>query len=419
MKTVAVITSTRAEFGLLMPVIRTLRSYEGTDLTMELIVTGTHLSREFGYTIDEIKKTDLRIDKEIPIPLGSSDPLDISKNQAAALERFTILFSQKKYAGIVILGDRYEMLAIAIAAGNTRTPIFHLCGGDTTEGAMDEWIRHSITKMSYLHFPINEESYRRILQLGEAPERVFNYGSTSMDNIKKMAGMSKKDVLKSIGLADCRYAVCTYHPVTMEEGDIETQIGNFLSALEEFPAIEFIVTKSNADEGGAQINRMLDEAEKSMQNIHVYSSLGAFRYLSLVRHGELVLGNSSSGIIEAPALGVPTVNIGERQRGRLQAESILNCRPDTQSIIAAVKKAMDKEFKESCRNVASPYGNGHAAERIAKKIVETVCGEKIDLKKKFYDLKQYEGKQDEYFSDRLRVDGETANPLTSGNVSGF
>ena len=386
MKRIAVVTSTRAEFGLLMPVIQSLREYENNELKVEVVVTGTHLSNEYGYTIDEIYRNDIHVDETVEIPVGSKDAWDISHNQSITLEKFTGLFMEKKYNGIVILGDRYEMLAIAIAAGNTHTPIFHLCGGDTTEGALDEWIRHSITKMSYLHFPSNAESYKRIIQLGEDPARVFNYGSTSIDNIIKLSNMPKDDALKSIGLEVCRYAVCTYHPVTMDDGNVDELIHSFLEAIKHTPEIEFIVTKSNADQGGAHINELLDMAQTDIKNLHVFTSLGVVRYLSLMKSAEFVLGNSSSGIIETPAFGIPTINIGDRQRGRLQSEIIITCSTDSEYIEVAIRKAMDPEFKKICKSVISPYGDGHAAEHIAAKIVEVVDKEKIDLKKKFYNM---------------------------------
>jgi len=386
MKKIAVITSTRAEFGLLFPVIEELRKYENDELKIDLIVTGTHLNSDYGYTIEEIDRLGLRVDIKVIIPIASSDVLDISKNQATTLVKFTKLFTDNKYEAVVILGDRYEMLAIAIAAGNTHAPIFHLCGGDTTEGAIDEWIRHSITKMSYIHFPTNKESYRRILQLGENPNRVFNFGSTSIDNIINNANMPKQVVLDSLKMKDCKYAVCTYHPVTMENGKIDELLDDFLTALKKFPEIEFIITKSNVDQGGSKINQILDEANTSIDNVHVFTSLGMVRYLSLMKYAEFVLGNSSSGIIETPAFKVPTVNIGNRQKGRLQSKSIINCAADTVSIESAINMALSNEFKNKCKNVISPYGDGHSAEKIAQKTIEIVLNEKIDLKKKFYDM---------------------------------
>ncbi|WP_072524750.1 UDP-N-acetylglucosamine 2-epimerase [Clostridium sp. Marseille-P3244] len=383
MKKIAVITATRAEYGLLAPVIRELRKYENTDFRIDLIVTGTHLSENYGMTINDIHE---RIDHKIPILLKSDTEIDISENQADTLVKFTHLFCKEKYTAILILGDRYEILSVAIAAGNTRTPIFHLCGGDTTEGALDEWIRHSITKISYLHFVTNKESQKRVIQLGEDPNRVFNYGSTSIDNVLTVADMSKLEVLKSVGLEDCSYAVCTYHPVTMEGGSVDKQIAHFLGAIKSFPEIKFIVTKSNADQGGARINELLDKANEEIDNIHVFSSLGVRRYLSLMRYAEFVLGNSSSGIIETPAFHIPTVNIGDRQRGRLQSESIINCGTDKDSIINAILVALSDKHRAVCKEVISPYGDGNAAQQIAKKTIEKVINGRIDLKKKFYDL---------------------------------
>lgn len=386
MKKIAVVTATRAEYGLLSPLIRELRSKENSELKIDLIVTGTHLSEAYGMTVHEIESDGLRIDHKINISVKSDNAIDISANQAEVLNKFTSLFCNEAYNAIVLLGDRYETLAVAIAAGNTHTPIFHLCGGDTTEGAIDEWIRHSITKMSYLHFVTNEDSRCRVIQLGESPDRVFNYGSTSIDNIIKSADLDKQTALSSIGLDDCQYALCTYHPVTMENGSVEEAIASFLKAIESFPNMHFIVTKSNADQGGARINELLDEAEKRIANLHVYTSLGVCRYLSLMKYCEFVLGNSSSGIIETPAFHVPTVNIGDRQRGRLQSESIINCGTSSQEIITAIKTAMSDSHKVLCKNVVSPYGDGNAAVRIANKCVDCVLSDNIDLKKKFYDV---------------------------------
>ena len=387
MKKIAVVTATRAEYGLLSPVIRELRRQESDRFRIELIVTGTHLSGSYGMTVREIEADHLRIDHRIAIPVNSETALDICADQAETLVKFASLFHTQKYDAVLLLGDRYEILAVAIAAGNTGTPVFHLCGGDTTEGALDEWIRHAITKISYLHFVTNEESRKRVIQLGEDPQRVFNYGSTGIDNVLRLADLGRKEALQSIGLEDCcRYALCTFHPVTMEAGTEDKLIGQFLNAVKQLPELQFIVTKSNADQGGARINALLDRAAVQIVNLHVFSSLGVRRYLSLMRYADLVLGNSSSGIIEAPSFRCPTVNIGDRQRGRLQAESVINCAPDAEAILSAVRKAMSAEHQAVCRTVVSPYGDGHAAERIARKSIETVNAGSIDLKKKFYNL---------------------------------
>lgn len=384
MRKIAVITATRAEYGLLSPVIKELRSRECEKLKVELVVTGTHLSKEFGMTVNEIND---RIDHEIAVTVKSDSETDISVNQAQTLVRFTELFVKEHYDAVILLGDRYEALAVAVAAGNTRTPVFHLCGGDTTEGALDEWIRHSITKISYLHFVTNEDSRKRVIQLGEDPSRVFNYGSTSIDNILRVADMTKEEALGSIGLKECRYALCTYHPVTMEGGGVEGQITEFLETIKSFPEIQFIVTKANADQGGAKINELLDKAEKEVGNIHVFSSLGVRRYLSLMKYAEFVLGNSSSGIVETPAFHVPTVNIGDRQKGRLQSASIINCGNSRTEIKIAVEKALSGSHREVCKTVISPYGSGDAAKKIAEKTVEVVMSGNIDLKKKFFDIR--------------------------------
>lgn len=385
MKKIAVVTTTRAEYGLLRPVILELRRYENESLKVDLLVSGTHLSEKFGMTINEIKKDRLRIDYEIPITLDTDSPIAISKNQADALVKFTEIFVQKCYNGVILLGDRYEMLAIAIAACNTQTPIFHISGGDVTEGAIDDCIRHSITKMSYLHFSTNEESMKRIIQLGESSNRVFNYGSTSIDNIMHMPFLSKKEAMQSVNCKNDRFAVCTYHPVTLEKNNLNEQMNNFFEAIATFPEIDFIVTKSNADQGGAFINTLLDSKVYELKNMHVFPSLGVLRYLSLVKYSQFVLGNSSSGIVEVPAFGIPTINIGDRQKGRLRCDSVIDCMSDRDSIIEAIHLALSDDFNDISKKVVSPFGDGNAAPRIAKKCMETV-NNVIDLKKKFYDL---------------------------------
>lgn len=383
MKKIAVVTATRAEYGLLAPVIRELRKHESDILRVELVVTGTHLSPSYGMTVQEIEAEGQRIDQRIEISVKSDTAKDISRNQAETLIKFTELFAAERYSGVILLGDRYEMLAVAMAAGNTHTPIFHVNGGDTTEGAVDEWIRHSITKMSYLHFASNEESRKRVIQLGENPARVFNFGSTSLDNMLFFVDLDKTEALESVGLPLCSYALCTYHPVTMEDVQVDEKVAEFLQAMSYFPELQFIVTKSNADQGGGRINALLDKAD--MPNVHVFTSLGVRRYLSLMRYAEFVLGNSSSGIIEAPSLHVPTVNIGDRQKGRLQLASVINCGESTAEIVDGIHEAISEKHREICRTVVSPYGDGHTGEKIANEVMKTLGGT-IDLKKKFYDL---------------------------------
>lgn len=386
MKTIAVVTATRAEYGILHPVISALRSMENEEFRVELIVTGTHLSYDYGYTIDEIKNDGVRVDEEIITSVKANEPCDTAVNQADYLVKFAELFVRKHYDGMVILGDRYEILAVAIAAANVNIPIFHMSGGDTTEGAIDEWIRHSLTKMSYMHFPGCETSRKRIIQLGENPARVFNYGETGVDNILNVELFSIEEVFAKLKLDTGRFALCTYHPVTMENENVEDKINELLGAVKYFSDIEFVFTKANADCGGAIINELLDKAAEKIDNMHVYPSLGVKLYLSVMKKALFVLGNSSSGIIEAPVFHIPTVNIGDRQRGRLQCNSIINCKEDTESIIAAIRIAMSDDFHVICQNVVSPYGDGHAGSKIAKEIYDAVISGKIDLKKKFFDI---------------------------------
>lgn len=388
MKNIAIITATRAEYGLLKPLINELRTYESDDFTVSLIVIGTHLSNEYGNTIDEIIKDNIRIDYKIATKIDSANQYDISYNQADVLCKMTDLFSTTKFDGIVILGDRYEMLSVAIAASNALIPIFHLCGGDTTEGALDEWIRHSITKMSYLHFVTNKHSFNRVMQLGESPDRIYNFGSTSIDNIKSLPLYSKEEALKSIGIDNCNYALCTYHPVTMENADIKSQIQYLINAIKSYPDLQFIVTKSNADSGGGYINELWDYYGQSIDNIHVFTSLGIFKYLSLMKHCEFVIGNSSSGIIETPSFHVPTINIGDRQKGRLRTKSIIDCDEDTESITYAIDKALNPDFVNMIKSSICEYGEGDSGKKIAEVIYSTTINDNINLKKTFYNIKE-------------------------------
>lgn len=386
MKRIAIVTATRAEYGLFSPIITELRKWESEHFRTELIVTGTHLNDKYGKTVSEIENAGVRIDYRIPIPVASDTAQDISGNQADVLVKFTRLFMEERFDALMLLGDRYETLSIAIAAGNTHIPIFHLCGGDTTEGAIDEWIRHSITKISYLHFVTNERSRKRVIQMGENPSRVFNYGSTSIDNIMVVAKRNKQDALASIGLPDCRYALCTYHPVTMNDVSVDAEVDCIKSVIRMFPDIAFIFTKANADEGGGRINSLLDKAASEMENLYLYSSLGVKQYLSLMCYADFIFGNSSSGIIEAPAFHVPTVNVGDRQKGRLRSKSVIDCPVNERAIMEAVQKAESLEFRESIKNDITPYGDGHAAEKIAEKAYEMIMFGSINLKKSFHEI---------------------------------
>ncbi|MBQ7463260.1 MAG: UDP-N-acetylglucosamine 2-epimerase (hydrolyzing) [Lachnospiraceae bacterium] len=383
MKTIAVITSTRAEYGLLYPVISRFRALESEDFRCSLLVTGTHLSGRFGNTVDEIEKDGIRIDERIVCSTGSANETDIAKNISDTIEKFTACFSQNKYDAVMVLGDRYEILGVVISAVVCRTPVFHIGGGDISEGAIDDVIRHSITKMSYLHFPSNGESRQRIIQLGEDPERVFNVGSTSIDNILNENLMTKEEALESVGLSDCDFIICTYHPETIDQTGMN-EVKDLVGVFSGLP-LEVIVTKSNSDLGGEEINRYLDEAGKMYDNIQVYASLGRIRYLSLMKYAKCVVGNSSSGIVETPAMHIPTVNIGDRQRGRLRASSVFDCRADAESIRDTIGFALSEKGQKIARECDNPYGDGHAAERIVEKSI-SFLGKDIDLKKQFYNI---------------------------------
>ena len=383
MKTIAVITSTRAEYGLLYPVISRFRALESDDFRCSLLVTGTHLSGRFGNTVDEIERDGIRIDERIVCSTGSANETDIAKNMSDTIEKFTACFSQNRYDAVMVLGDRYEIMAVVIAAMICRIPVFHIGGGDISEGAIDDVIRHSITKMSYLHFPTNGESRQRIIQLGEDPERVFDVGSTSIDNILNENLMTKAEAMESVGLSDCDFIICTYHPETIEQTGMK-EVKDLVTVLAGLP-LEVIVTKSNSDLGGEEINRYLDEAGKLYDNIHVYASLGRIRYLSLMKYAKCVVGNSSSGIVETPAMHIPTVNIGDRQRGRLRASSVFDCRADEKSIRDTIGFALSEKGQKIARECDNPYGDGHAAERIVEKSI-SFLGKDIDLKKQFYSL---------------------------------
>jgi len=383
MKKIAIVTSTRAEYGLLFPVIKEFRKYEDFGFKCELIVTGTHLVRKFGHTLDEILSDGIRVDHRIECPTGSVKETDIAENMSSALESFTECFSRNKYNAVVVLGDRYEILSVAVAAMLSHTPLFHIGGGDLTEGAIDDSIRHSITKMSFLHFPSNQKSAKRIIQLGEAPDRVYNVGSTAVDNILNEKLMPRKDALSSIGLRDCKYLLCTYHPETIENRGIEDVklLIDILCGIDR----EIIITGANSDLGADAINDYLKKADSIHKNIHVFSSLGRLRYLSLMKYAGCVVGNSSSGIIEAPALNIPTVNIGNRQNGRLRASSIYDCPAEREAIYNTIVYALSDEGQMKAKNCSHPYGDGHASERIADISLKQIKNG-IDMKKHFVDI---------------------------------
>lgn len=378
---ICVATATRAEYGLLRPLLLRLMACEEWEL--QLTVTGTHLAEEFGNTYREIEEDGIPIFRKIPILEQGDDAYAVSAMMANALCGFGRYFREEKPDLLVILGDRTEMLAIASAAMNARIPIAHLHGGELTQGAVDDCVRHAITKMSYLHFPSAEEYRRRIIQMGEEPRRVFQVGALGVENIMKEHTFSLSE-LEDLGVVPRgrEYAVVTFHPVTLEGAEGEGQIWELLEAMCKKTELFFLITKANADAGGRRINEILASETKKYENMKLVDSLGMKRYLSAVKYARFVLGNSSSGIIEAPALGVPTVNIGDRQKGRLQAESIINCLPERE----AIGNAMEQALQMDRTKVRSPYGNGTTSEQITAVLKNYLNGEAIQLKKSFYDI---------------------------------
>lgn len=382
---ICVVTTTRADYGLLKPLIG--RFLDDGTFCVKIVATGTHLSEKYGYTYEEIKKDGFQTAAEIAILPDEKDSLAVPKCMANAIVKFSEYFQTDRPDFVLLLGDRYETFAIASAAYNARIPIIHLCGGDTTEGALDEAYRHSITKMSYLHFVSNEDARRRVIQLGEEPERVFNVGSLGIENALHEPLMSVEELERDLHFRLGRsYAVVTFHPVTLEADTAEAQCRELMQALEKREDFRYIITKSNADENGGRINKLWDEYGEERDNVYVTESLGMKRYLSAVSHARMVIGNSSSGLSEVPAFHVPTINIGDRQKGRLRGKSVLDCKPEKADILRAMDIAESSAFMEEIRGEVSVYGDGHTSERIMRILKRYVKEEKIDIKKSFYDI---------------------------------
>lgn len=383
---ICVVTGTRADYHLLYPLLRAMKNDK--EFKLFLAVTGSHLSGQYGNTYQDIEQDGFVIDTKIPILQEKDGPNEINIAMGAALAGFNTFFGQTPLDMVILLGDRYELLSAAIAAMNYQIPISHIHGGETTEGAIDECIRHAVTKMSYLHFTSCEEYRKRVIQLGESPERVFNVGALGLENIKKLRRMSLEELEKSLDFSlERRFAVVTYHPVTLEKNTAKEEFGQVLEALDQIPDLKIIFTKSNADSGGLCINRMIDDYVKrrSKDCISVFS-LGMIRYLSALSYAAVIIGNSSSGIIETPSFCVPVVNIGDRQKGRIQAKNILNCRAEKKEILYTVLKAVSKEFYEYVQDTKNPYGDGNASAKILFYIKSYFHGKQQGLKKSFYNI---------------------------------
>lgn len=385
MKRICVLTATRADYGLLAPIIRKLIEYD--DLDVRVAVTGAHLSPEFGMTVKEIESDGIPVDRKIPILLSSDTPSAISKSMGLAVIGFADYFDELQPDALLVLGDRYETLAVACAAMNARIPIFHLYGGETTEGAIDEGVRHALTKLSNVHFVANEEFRRRVIQLGEAPERVFIVGAMGPENALNMPKLSLPELEDSLGVRLGKdYAVLTFHPVTLEANSAEKQTDELIKAILHYPGITFLCTKANADAEGRVINTKLEKLAEEAENVFLFDSLGAKRYLSALSYAAFAIGNSSSGLAEVPSIGIPTVNIGDRQKGRMRGPSVIDCEPNEASICAAIGKAVSPEFRAVAEKRENPYGDGHASSHIAEIVHDQLINDRIKLKKKFFDI---------------------------------
>ena len=383
MRKICVITGTRAEFGLLRPLIELIN--KDIELQLQLIATGMHLSPEFGYTINEIIESGFAVDKKVECLLSSDTSVGVSKTIALAISGFADALEALQPDLVVVLGDRTEILGAVIATAMANIPIAHLYGGETTEGAYDEAIRHSITKFSHLHLTSTEVYRKRVIQLGEQPEMVFNVGAIGLDAVKKLKLLNKEEFEKSIGFKlKKRNVLITYHPVTLEkEAPIQT-FENILQALDELSETGLIFTHANSDKNGRVINKMITEyVEIHRDKAVAFKSLGQLRYLSALQFVDFVIGNSSSGMTEVPAFCIPTINIGDRQKGRICSESVINSTNTLEDIKKSITFALYKQFRDKIKQQEMLYGNGTAAEKILKIIKEHSI---IPLKKSFYNI---------------------------------
>lgn len=383
MKKICIITGTRAEYGLLYWLMKEIE--KDKELELQIIVTGMHLSTEFGLTYKEIEK-DFIINKKIEMLLSSDTKVGISKSMGLSQISFAEAYEDLQPNLIVVLGDRYEIFSAVSTAMISRIPIAHLHGGELTEGLIDEAIRHSITKMSHLHFTATEEYKNRVIQLGENPKRVFNVGGLGIDNIKKLNLLNKEEFEESIHFKlNKKNLLVTFHPVTLEENSSKLQFQEILEAFDQLEDTNIIFTKANSDTNGRIINTMIDEYVSKHSNSIVFTSLGQLRYLSSLIHVDAVVGNSSSGLIEVPSFKKATINIGDRQKGRIKAPSIIDCEPLKNDILKSIDKVYeDINFKNKLQTLENPYGEGGTSKKILK-IIKTQNLEHI-LKKEFFDL---------------------------------
>lgn len=381
MKKICVVTGTRAEYGLLRWVMEGIR--QSSEMELQLIATGMHLSPEFGMTVDAIEVDGFKIDRKVEMLLSSDTAVAVTKSMGLGMIGFADALAELKPDLMLILGDRYEIFAAAASAMIARVPIAHLHGGETTEGAFDEAIRHSITKMSHLHFVAAEEYRRRVIQLGEQPEHVFNVGGLGIDNILRLKLLTRDELEETLNCKlEKRNLLITFHPVTLEQNTSAQQMDELLAALVGLKDTGLIFTMPNADTEGRVLSRQIEAFCAQRSHARVYTSLGQLRYLSCIQHVDGVVGNSSSGLAEVPSFKKGTINIGDRQRGRLKAASVIDCSPDKDSISEALERLYSVEFQKLLKIVENPYGNGGATNKVVQ-MLESLNLNNL-LKKSFY-----------------------------------
>ncbi|WP_198245373.1 UDP-N-acetylglucosamine 2-epimerase [methane-oxidizing endosymbiont of Gigantopelta aegis] len=385
---ICVVTGSRAEYGLLYWLLKEIE--QDPALRLQLVVTGMHLSPEFGSTWKQIEADGFSIDWKVEMLMSSDTPTAISKSTGLGIIGFADALARLAPDMLLVLGDRFEIFSAVVAALHARIPVAHIHGGELTEGAVDEALRHAISKMAHLHFTATDVYRKRVIQLGESPDRVFNVGALGVDNIQKLSLLPKDILLKKTGFSlKTHNLLITYHPTTLEKSSAEKQLANLLAVLDELPDTQLFFSKPNADADGRIIASMIDQfvAENSDKAV-CFDSLGCLKYLSLMRLMDAVVGNSSSGLLEAPSLKVATLNIGDRQKGRIRAASVVDCEPSVSAIRQGLASVMSKIFKRRLETVENPYGGGGAAKKI-NAIIRTYELDTI-VKKQFYDLPRSE-----------------------------
>jgi len=372
---ICIATGTRADYGLLYWLMRDLQDHP--DFELSTIASAMHLAPQFGETIRFIRQDGFEIDATVACLDEDDSDVGMGRAYVRATDGFLAALDQLKPDLLIVLGDRFEALAAATAATFLHIPIGHIHGGEVTLGAIDEVFRHAITKMAHLHFTAAEDYRRRVIQMGEAPDRAFNVGTVGLDNFIRLDLPSKSELMADLGLPEMSdYALVTYHPATMEKGGPLEALEALIEAFDAFPELRLIITKANADPGGRRINERLEAFEASQPDrVRLVTSLGQVRYIAAMKSAAMVVGNSSSGIIEAPAVDVPTVNIGTRQEGRLRAQSVIDVGEDAASIKAGIARALDPGFRAGLKDTAPPYGRpGNATGRIISILEKTEFG---------------------------------------------